>query len=110
MQNVFLNGRTSSDIDKRVAKILKDLGNPDPPLRLELVRELLELDKAFYSAADSGVLEETVHRLRMAGKQVIKRPCLLLDVVRKLDLKALWVPNRKRILIDTELSTSWSPA
>lgn len=91
------------DIDKRVTKILKDLGHPEPPLRLEVVRELLRLDLAFYSSSDQGILSETVHRLMVAGKQVIQRPSLLLDAVKKLDLKALWIPDRKRILIDKEL-------
>lgn len=103
MQNSFLAERTVRDIDKRVSKILKDLGYPEPPLRLEIVRELLRLDLAYYSTSDQGVLAETVHRLTVAGKQVMQRPGLLLDAVKKLDLKALWIPDRKRILIDKEL-------
>ena len=83
MHNVFLDERTAQDIDTRVGKVLRDLDNPTPPLRLGLVRELLELDRAYYSSSDSRVLEETVHRLKVAGKQVIKRPRLLLEVVRK---------------------------
>jgi hypothetical protein len=42
----------------------------------------------------------------MAGKQVIRRPRLLLEVVKKLELKALWVPDRNRILIDAELPSA----
>lgn len=103
MQNSFLTERTERDIDKRVSKILKDLGDPDPPLRLEVVRELLRLDLAYYSSSDQRLLAETVHRLLVAGKQVIRRPGLLWDAVRKLELKALWIPDRKRILIDKEL-------
>jgi hypothetical protein len=103
MQNHFLDGRTARDIDRRIAKLLKDLGSPEPPLRLEIVRDLLELDRAYYSSSDVGVLADTVHRMKMAGKQVIRRPSILLDVVKKLDLKALWVPDRKRILIDSDL-------
>lgn len=103
MHNLFLDERTARDIDELVGKVLRDLGNPEPPLRLELVRELLRLDRAYYSATDTSVLEETVHRLRMAGKQLIERPSLLLDVVRRRDLKALWVPDRRRILLDATL-------
>jgi hypothetical protein len=106
LHNFFLDERTARDVDKGVAKVLKDLGDPEPPLRLELVRDLLELDRAYYSASDGGVLEETVHRLKLAGKQVIRRPALLIDVVKRLDLKALWVPDRKRILIDKELPSA----
>ena len=104
LPNRFLSERTAADIDARVSKILRDLDDPAPPLRLEIVRELLRLDRAYYSSSNTGVLLETVHRLKVAGKQVINRPWLLWDVVKKLDLKAIWVPDRKRILIDSELS------
>lgn len=100
---MFVDGRSARDIDGYVAKLLRDLDVSDPPLRLELVREALTLDKAFYSTTDTSILQETVHRLTVAGKQIIKRPSLLIDVVRKRELKALWVPDRKRILIDSEL-------
>jgi hypothetical protein len=101
--NLLLSERTARDIDGQVEKVLSDLGQPEPPLRLEVVRELLHLDRAYYSTGETGVLQETVHRIRVAGKQVLRRPSLLLDVVRKCDIKALWLPDRKRILIDAEL-------
>lgn len=106
MQNRFLDGRTERDIDKQVAKLLRDLGDPEPPLRLEIVRELLTLDRAYYSSSDGGVLADTVHRLKVAGKQVLRRPSILADVVKKLELKALWIPDRKRILIDSDLPSA----
>lgn len=106
MENVFLGQRTAGDIDRLVGKILEELGNPDPPVQLEEVRELLTLDKAFFSSTDDGVLREIVHRLKVAGKQIARRPLLLLDAVRKCDLRALWLPDRKRILIDAELASA----
>lgn len=106
MHNCYLKERTARDIDERITKILKDLGDPEPPLRLEIVREQLKLDLAFYSTSDTGVLAETIHRLRVAGKQVLQRPSLLIDAVKRWDLKALWVPDRKRILIDSELPSA----
>jgi hypothetical protein len=106
LHNCYLKERTARDIDERITKILKDLGDPEPPLRLEIVREQLKLDLAFYSTSDTGVLAETIHRLRVAGKQVLQRPSLLIDAVKRWDLKALWVPDRKRILIDSELPSA----
>lgn len=103
MHNIFLDERTTRDIDRAVAKVLRDLDNPAPPLRLELVRDLLELDRAYYSSSDGSVLQETVHRLKVAGKQVMQRPGLLFDAVRQFSLKALLVPDRKRILLDAEV-------
>lgn len=104
--NRFLDERTAADIDRPIARILGELDHPEPPLRLELVRDLLSLDRQFYSSTDDSVLRETVHRLKIGTQQVIRRPGLLLDVVRKRKLRALWVPDRRRILIDAELPSS----
>jgi hypothetical protein len=113
VDNLILSQGTAVAINDRVERILADLGNPEPPLRLEEVRELLRLDLKYYSSEDVGWLQEKIHKLRVAGKQVIARPSLMLDVVKKLDLKGLTVPDRKRILIDAELpppKQRWSEA
>jgi len=39
----FLDGRSERDIDAQVARVLRGLGNPEPPLDLDAVRELLRL-------------------------------------------------------------------
>lgn len=103
MQNTLLRDRTAADIDARVAKVLRDLGNPYPPLRLAEVRELLRLDRQYYSTAEDGPIREFVHRMKMSGKQIVMRPTLLIDVVKKCSLKALYLPDRKRILLDSDL-------
>jgi hypothetical protein len=111
VKNKYLDKLTADDIDAQVAKILRGLGNPSPPLKLDEVRELRRLDRQYYSSSDDGALREFVSRMKVAGKQVLSRPSLILDVVRKLDLKALWVPDRQRILIDSdqpELKWRWS--
>lgn len=103
MQNIFLRERTAQDINNQVEKVLRDLGNPEPPLNLVDVRELLRLDRHYYSSSEDGVLREVAHRLKVAGKQVLARPSLLGDVIKKWDLRALFLPDRKRILIDSTL-------
>jgi hypothetical protein len=103
LKNIQLKPRTVADIDIQVAKVLRGLGMPEPPIDLRLVRELLQLDRAYYSTADDGVLRETVSKLTVAGLQVLKRPTLLLDAVRSLSLKALYLPDQKRILLDQDL-------
>jgi hypothetical protein len=98
---------------RRSPKILRGLGNPDPPLELDYVRELLELDRTYYTSNDDGLLKELVSRAVIAGKQVTMRPTLLWDAIRKFDLKALYVPDKKRILIDQtqhRLKWRWSEA
>lgn len=103
MKNVSLDNRTVLDIDDQVAKVLRGLGNPSPPVDLRLVRELLKLDQGYYSTNDDGLLRETFSRLKIAGIQVLKRPTILADAVRTLSLKALYLPDQKRILLDRDL-------
>ena len=102
-KNQPITGETANAIDKHVERVLRDLGYPEPPLRLEDVRSLLRLDLRHYSSTDVTWLEEKLHKLRVAGKQVLARPRLILDVVTKLDLKALFLPDQKRILVDADL-------
>jgi hypothetical protein len=113
MRNIELKPRIKGDIDSQVQRLLNALDNPDPPLRLADVRTALELDLQYYSSQQTGVLAEMSHRLRVGIHQVIRRPMLLVEVVRKLNLKALWIPDRKRILIDTDepqLKHRWNEA
>lgn len=99
----LVGDRERSDIDLLIAKVLRDLGNPEPPLRLELVRELLALDLKYYSSTDVGPLAEFAHRIRVAGKQLVAIPSMILDVVKKAKLCGLWVPEDRKIFIDEEL-------
>lgn len=100
VRNRFLEARTARDIDGQVTKILRGLGNPKGPIDLDDVRALLKLDRQYYSSTNDSWLQEKISKAKIAGKQLIERPRLLLDVVRKFDLKALWVPDRQRIMID----------
>ena len=113
MKNLILSHRTAQDIDNHVNRILRDLGNPEPPLRLEEVRDLLRLDLGFYSATDVGFLKDFVHTLKIGARQVVERPVLLVEAIQTLDLKALFLPDRKRILLDRSLpilKQRWSEA
>ena len=102
-KNNVLSEKTAKDIDKRVERVLKGLGHPEPPLRLEDVRELLKLNRKFYTADDPGTVREVISRIRVAGIQVYQRPTLLIDAIRKSSLKALYLPDRRRILLDESL-------
>lgn len=113
MRNCFLDELTARDIDTLVAKILRGLGNPDPPLVLDDVRALQELDRHYYSSVDDGPLQEFVSRAYIGAKQVFSRPTLILEVVRTRSLKAIYLPDRKRVLIDSSqprLKWRWSEA
>lgn len=103
MKNPPIDPFAAQDIQGQVDKILRGLGNPEPPLDLREVRELLKLDLQFYSSMNTGPLREFVSKIKVGAKQIIKRPSLILDAVRKAGLKALWLPDRKRILIDESI-------
>ena len=103
MRNVSLGHRTIADIDAQVAKVLRGLGQPEPPIDLRVVRDLLKLDRGYYSTTDDSLLRETFSRMKVAGLQVLLRPTILGDPVRSLSLKALYLPDQKRILLDKDL-------
>jgi hypothetical protein len=103
VRNVSLGHRTIADIDGQVAKVLRGLGNSEPPLDLRIVRDLLKLDRGYYSTTDDSLLRETLSRMKVAGRQVLLRPTILRDAVRSLSLKALYLPDQKRILLDQDL-------
>lgn len=103
MKNVSLGHRTIADIDGQIAKVLRGLGNPEPPIDLRIVRDLLKLDRGYYSTTDDSLLREMFSFMKVAGLQVLKRPTILRDAVQTLSLKALYLPDQKRILLDQDL-------
>lgn len=102
MKNVVIGAHETADLRAQVAKVLRGLGAPQPPLDLRDVRELLRLDRQYYSSTDDSAVREFVSKVKIAGTQIVARPTILLDVIRKASLSALWVPDRKRILIDRD--------
>ncbi len=99
----ILKARVRQDIQSRTDRILRELGYPEPPLVLEDVRELLRLDRDYFSGEADGLLQTTFSRLKRAGKQLLKRPSLLGDAIKKFNLRALYLPDRKQILIDDSI-------
>ncbi len=102
-KNYILRRRTQESIDERVERLLNRLGNPEPPLKLEHVRDALDLDRAYFQKDDPSLMDDVISMLRVAGKQVLRRPTLFLDAVNKFDLRAFYLPDEKRILIDKGL-------
>jgi Zn-dependent peptidase ImmA (M78 family) len=108
MKSPQVKARVRDSIQLRVAKVLQELGNPQPPLRLEDVRYLLELNLGYFQHDDAGVLQRLAHRLKVVGHQLANRPGLLVDAVKTLDLRALWVPDQKYVMIDkTQPKPKW---
>jgi len=112
-KNLLIGQQSAFDIDERVERVLRGLGNPEPPLRLDDVRALLKLDRAYYTADDPGLIEEVFSRIRVATIQVSLRPMLLVEAIKKWSLEALYIPDRRRILLDSSLPEKkhrWSEA
>jgi hypothetical protein len=113
MRNILLDERTARDIDDKIARIHRELEYVSGTINLIEVRELLSLDLQFYTADDPDLIDQVVHKLRVGAKQVVRRPALLVEAIRKFDLKALFLPDRKRILLSSdlpELKKRWSEA
>jgi hypothetical protein len=68
VRNVSLGQRTVSDIDGQVAKILKGLGDPEPPIDLRVVRDLLKLDRGYYSTTDDSLLRNIFSKMRVVSR------------------------------------------
>lgn len=102
---------TARKIDERVQRLLRDVDASEPPLNLDDVRSLLKLDRGYYSADDTDLLRDVLHKLNIGAQQVLVRPTRILDAVRERKLRALWVPEKRKILIDEslhELQKRWA--
>lgn len=92
------------DIRKQVTRILRDLGNPEPPLKLTEVRSLLSLDLQYYSSSDPGLILELTHRFQLLAKKIIPDLGRHLQVaLSQSKLCAFWVPALSRIMLDGDV-------
>ena len=94
-----------ADINEHISRLLRDLGNPEPPLRLEVVREVQKLDLTYYSKSDLNLLDEMAHRAKMAGHKISSTAQSMRDVVNEFGLKGLLMLKEgdKRIFIDDDV-------
>lgn len=93
------------DINEHIDRLLRDLGYPEPPLRLEQVRDLQRLDLTYYAKSDLDLLDEMAHQATMAGAVIQSDAQTMLDVVNQADLKGLLLldDDKKKIYIDQEV-------
>jgi hypothetical protein len=92
------------EIQDHVRKVLRDLDDPEPPLVLADVRQLLKLDLRYYDGTDSGLIAQLTHRARLlAKKQVPDAVRQVKAILSKSKLLAFWVPDSKRVLIDSSV-------
>ena len=103
MPEPILNENIARKIEKHCERLHNDLGNPEPPISLDAIRELLRLDKTFYTLKDPSFLNHFLHKLTIAGQQVLTQPTRLLTALQKWDIKALWIPEQRQILLDDSI-------
>lgn len=92
----MIDNITCREIDKVVAKTLKDAGLTQPPIRIEDFLDYLEVNRDFYDLEDPNLLKRFWHKVKVEKKRLIK-------VVRKIKLAAVWLPNEEQILVDSSL-------
>lgn len=114
MKNTPIGAHETEDLRRIVGRILRDAGNPEPPLDLGLIRAVQELDVRYYSLSDPSMLQEFAHKIRVGAKLFARtKPRMLCDVVKKAGLSALWDPQKRLILLDRdepELRHRWMEA
>jgi len=103
MSKLLLSRSTVLDIDKRIARVLNEIGNPQPPVPHELIREVLRLDMEYFQKDDPGIFSEVWSRLKRSTKQIIQRPSLLKEILEQRSLKAAYLPDAKRIYVSEDL-------
>ena len=103
IRNGFLSPKTAADIERRVDRLLRGLGDTRPPLSLSRVRRYLGLDLGFYPDDHLGAMRSTVSRIRISTLRSYRRPALVAEAIRNFDLSALYLPERRRILLESSL-------
>lgn len=104
MAEVVVGEYEKRDIDRQVERILRDLGDSEPPLDLSHVRSLLSLDLQYYSSTDPGLVEELGHRFTLFARQTLPDAGQhLFSALAKSKLCAFWVPESRRILLDESI-------
>ncbi len=104
MQEPKIDPFAVKDIHERIDRLLRDLGQPEPPLRLEDVRRLQKLDLTYYSKSDLSLLDEMAHKARLAGSDIATSARSMVEVVKQHGLRGLLVRKGtdKTIFIDDD--------
>ncbi|UTW59040.1 ImmA/IrrE family metallo-endopeptidase [Kordiimonas sp. SCSIO 12603] len=95
----------SKDIREHVNRLLRDLGWPEPPIKLEEARAIQKLDLTYYSKTDLNLLDEIAHKTKLAGATILGTARKMTEVVEKAGLRGLLLlkENDKKIFIDDEV-------
>ncbi len=87
---------TKREIDKVTGQLLEEAGLTMPPIKIERLLEYLQLYREFYDLEDPTILQQVKHKI-MIGKQKF------VNILKKVKLVGLWLPDREHVLIDSSL-------
>ena len=113
IRNHFIARKPGTDIAERVDLVLRKLGNPEPPLSLAEVRQLLGLERRYYPTDDKEFSLEAVSKIMVSTMHVYRRQLLLIEAIRRFDLSALYLSKWRSIFLDPRLPGQkhrWSEA
>src|SRR5688500_4156119 len=100
MSEVDIGEIERREIQDHVRRVLRDLGNTEPPLPLSAVRKLLKLDLKYYDGTDKGLIADLAHRAKLFARKTIPDAVKQVRaVIAKSKLLAFWVPDSQRVLI-----------
>lgn len=91
-----MNDQTRNAIDEIIARVLKDARLKDPPFDIKTILEFLEIHRSFYDLDDPSLIQRCWHRIQI-GKYGLK------DLLGKIKLAAVWLPDQDQILVDKSL-------
>ena len=95
----LIDHRTKQEIDKRVKKLISEVGASAPPLNLDDVQAFLMIHKYYYDLSDPGLLDKIKFKLHIGSRRAF-------DIIAKISLKALFLPDRNQIAIDSHVPKS----
>lgn len=91
-----MDDATREEIDRVCWNTLRDAGVVEPPSSTEAILKHLELYRHFYDLQDPDFLDRAKHKILVNGRK-------LLQIVKKIRLKAVLFQDEGRIVVDSSL-------
>lgn len=96
MMREVVSEHARRDIDRLVRRLLRDSGSSEPPVNVEDVLQVLDLDLEFYDLEEPRLLKRVQHRVKVGAKR-------LAEYLDKIKLQALLLFDDRRVLLDKDL-------
>ena len=91
-----MNDQIRRAIDNIAWKTLREADLDEPPVTIERVLKHLDLHRDFYDLKEPSFLDKIKHKVKVRGKSIV-------DIIKKIDLRAVLFYDEDRIVIDSKL-------